>query len=93
VRLGSALIFHIWMHRGCSQLHTNTEGFVWRKPLDGAVIQLDDPKGIVPTSDNPFGVLGTLFGQGSQKETKQPSLNPFKGIDKILGKIGGDKNK
>ena len=50
-------------------------------------------KGIVPTSDNPFGVLGTLFGQGSRKETKQPSLNPFKGIDKILGKIGGDKNK
>jgi hypothetical protein len=27
-------------------------------------LSLMQRKGIVPTSDNPFGVLGTLFGQG-----------------------------
>ena len=41
-------------------------------------------KGIVPTSDNPFGVLGPLLGQhNNQNETKQPSQNPFKGINKF----------
>jgi len=41
-------------------------------------------KGIVPTSDNPFGVLGPLLGQhNNQNETKQPSQNLFKGINKF----------
>jgi hypothetical protein len=53
-------------------------------------------KGIVPTSDNPFGVLGTLFGQhDNQNETTQPAQNPLKGINKginkFFGKIPGGK--
>jgi uncharacterized protein involved in outer membrane biogenesis len=48
-------------------------------------------KGIVPTSDNPFGVLGTLFGHDKQNETKQPFQSPLKGIDKIFGNIPGVK--
>jgi len=48
-------------------------------------------KGILPTSDNPFGVLGTLFGHDKQNGTKQPSQSPLKGIDKIFGKIPGVK--
>jgi hypothetical protein len=48
-------------------------------------------KGIVPTSDNPFGVLGTLLGRDNQNETKQPAQNPFKGINKFFGKIPGAK--
>ena len=50
-------------------------------------------KGIVPTSDNPFGVLGALFGHGNQKETKPPAQNPSQGVDRILGKILGGKKK
>jgi hypothetical protein len=51
-------------------------------------------KGIVPTSDNPFGVLGPLLGQhNNQNETKQPSQNPFKGINKFFGKIPGGNKK
>jgi len=51
-------------------------------------------KGIVPTSDNPFGVLGPLLGQhDNQNETKQPSQNPFKGINKFFGKIPGGNKK
>jgi hypothetical protein len=48
-------------------------------------------KGIVPTSDNPFGVLGTLLGRDNQNETKQPAQNPLKGINKFFGKIPGGK--
>jgi AsmA protein len=48
-------------------------------------------KGIVPTSDNPFGVLGTLFGQGNQNETKPHAQNPSQGVEKFLGKILGKK--
>jgi hypothetical protein len=48
-------------------------------------------KGIVPTSDNPFGVLGTLFGQGNQDETKPHAQNPSQGVEKFLGKILGRK--
>jgi hypothetical protein len=50
-------------------------------------------KGIVPTSDNPFGVLGTLFGIDNQKEAKQPSQNPVQGVDKFLGRILGGMKK
>jgi AsmA protein len=47
-------------------------------------------KGIVPTSDNPFGVLGTLFGQDNENETKPPhAQNPARGAEKFLGKILG----
>ena len=46
-------------------------------------------KGIVPTSDNPFGVLGTLLGHDNQNETKSRSLNPSQGAEKVLGKILG----
>jgi len=50
-------------------------------------------KGIVPTSDNPFGVLGTLFGHDKKHETKRPSEKPSKGLDKFFGKFpGGKKN-
>jgi hypothetical protein len=48
-------------------------------------------KGIVPTSDNPFGVLGTLFGHGKKNETQPPSQNPLKGINKFFDKIPGGK--
>ena len=48
-------------------------------------------KGILPTSDNPFGVLGTLFGHDKQTGTKQPFQSPLKGIDKIFGMIPGGK--
>jgi uncharacterized protein involved in outer membrane biogenesis len=51
-------------------------------------------KGIVPTSDNPFGILGPLLGQhNNQSETKQPSQNPFKGSKKFFGKIPGGNKK
>jgi AsmA protein len=50
-------------------------------------------KGIVPTSDNPFGLLGALFGHDNQKETKPPAQNPFQDVDRILGKILGGKKK
>ena len=49
-------------------------------------------KGIVPTSDNPFGVLGTLFGHDKKDETKRPSEKPSKGIDKFFDKFTGGKN-
>jgi len=49
-------------------------------------------KGILPTSDNPFGVLGTLFGHDKQKnKTKPPSQGPSKGLDKFFGKLPGGK--
>jgi len=48
-------------------------------------------KGIVPTSDNPFGVLGTVLGHDNQNETKPPALNPAQGAEKFLGKILGKK--
>jgi hypothetical protein len=48
-------------------------------------------KGIMPTSDNPFGVLGTLLGRDNKNETKQPTQNPLKGINKFFGKIPGGK--
>jgi hypothetical protein len=48
-------------------------------------------KGIVPTSDNPFGVLGTLFGHDNQNETKPHARNPSQGAEKFLGKILGKK--
>jgi AsmA protein len=48
-------------------------------------------KGVVPTSDNPFGVLGSLFGQGNQNETKPHAQNPSQGVEKFLGKILGKK--
>jgi len=49
-------------------------------------------KGILPTSDNPFGVLGTLFGHDKQKnKTKPPSQGPSKGLDKFFGKFPGGK--
>ena len=48
-------------------------------------------KGILPTSDNPFGVLGTLFGHDKQNGTKQPFQSPLKGIDKIFGMMPGGK--
>jgi len=49
-------------------------------------------KGIVPTSDNPFGVLGTLLGHDNQNEAK-PFQNPAKGAEKFLGKILGGTKK
>ncbi|HLH30441.1 MAG TPA: translocation/assembly module TamB domain-containing protein [Terriglobia bacterium] len=48
-------------------------------------------KGIVPTSDNPFGVLGTVLGQDKQNETKPHSQNPAQGAEKFLGRILGKK--
>lgn len=50
-------------------------------------------KGIVPTSDNPFGVLGTLFGHDNQNETKSPAQNPAQGAEKLLDTIFGGKKK
>jgi AsmA protein len=50
-------------------------------------------KGVVPTSDNPFGLIGTLFGHDNRKETRAPAQNPFQGVDQILGKILGGKKK
>jgi uncharacterized protein involved in outer membrane biogenesis len=50
-------------------------------------------KGIVPTSDNPFGALGALLGHDNQNETKKPAQNPSKGINKFFGKILGGKEK
>ena len=47
-------------------------------------------KGIVPTSDNPFGVLGTLFGHDNHNEAK-PFQNPARGAENCLGKILGGK--
>ena len=46
-------------------------------------------KGVVPTSDNPFGVLGTVFGQANKHETKLHAPNPAQGAEKLLGKILG----
>jgi len=46
-------------------------------------------KGIVPTSDNPFGVLGTLLGHNNKNETKPYAKNPAQGAEKFLGKILG----
>jgi hypothetical protein len=50
-------------------------------------------KGIVPTSDNPFGVLGTLFGHDNQNETKSPAQKPSQGAEKLLDTIFGGKKK
>jgi uncharacterized protein involved in outer membrane biogenesis len=50
-------------------------------------------KGILPTSDNPFGVLGTLFGHDNQNGAKTPASNPFQGPEKFLGRILGGGNK
>jgi hypothetical protein len=50
-------------------------------------------KGVVPTSDNPFGVLGTLLGHDNRKESKQPEQHRSKGIDQVLGKFLGGKKK
>jgi uncharacterized protein involved in outer membrane biogenesis len=63
--------------------------------LDMEQLSLMRLKGIVPTSDNPFGILGTLFGgqQDKGNQTKQPSLNPFKGIEKLFGKVPSGRNK
>jgi hypothetical protein len=49
-------------------------------------------KGILPTSDNPFGVLGTLLGHDNQNEAK-PFQNPSQGVENFLGKILGGKKK
>lgn len=46
-------------------------------------------KGIVPTSDNPFGVLGTLLRKDNENETKPYVPNPAQGAEKFLGKILG----
>jgi hypothetical protein len=49
-------------------------------------------KGLVPTSDNPFGVLGNLLGHGNQNETGQkPVHNPVQGIGRELGKFFSGK--
>jgi uncharacterized protein involved in outer membrane biogenesis len=52
-------------------------------------------KGVLPTSDNPFGLLGNLFGSGKQNTAKPSSPgNPskgFGGVNKVLGKILGGK--
>lgn len=48
-------------------------------------------KGVVPTSDNPFGLLGTLLGHGDHNETMGPVQNPVQGTEKLLGKILGTK--
>ena len=50
-------------------------------------------KGMTPTSDNPFGVLGTLLGHDNRKETEQPEQHRSKGIDQVLGKFLGGKKK
>jgi len=50
-------------------------------------------KGMVPTSDNPFGVLGTLFGHGKKDDTKPPSQSPAKGLEKFFGKFPGGKKR
>jgi uncharacterized protein involved in outer membrane biogenesis len=49
-------------------------------------------KGIIPTSDNPFGLLGTLFGQNDRKERSQPEQHRSKGIEGVFDKfLGGNK--
>jgi uncharacterized protein involved in outer membrane biogenesis len=50
-------------------------------------------KGVVPTSDNPFGVLGTLLGRDNRKESKQPEQHRSRGINQVLGKFLGGKKK
>jgi hypothetical protein len=50
-------------------------------------------KGITPTSDNPFGVLGHLLGPAGHGETRQPVQSLVPGIDKLLGKFLGGKKK
>jgi hypothetical protein len=57
-------------------------------------VALMQMKGLVPTSDNPFGVLGNLLGHGNQNETRQkPVQNPVQGVGKVLGKFLGGKKK
>jgi uncharacterized protein involved in outer membrane biogenesis len=53
-------------------------------------------KGIVPTSDNPFGVLGTVLGHDNRNQnpqTKPPAENPIQAPENFLNKMFGGKKK
>ena len=50
-------------------------------------------KGIVPTSDNPFGVLGTLLGHDNRNQTQPLKENPLQAPENFLDKMFGGKKK
>ncbi len=50
-------------------------------------------KGIVPTSDNPFGVLSILLGHDTRDQTQPLKENPLQAPEKFLNKMFGGKKK
>jgi len=56
---------------------------------DKEQITLSKLKGILPTSKNPAGLLGTLFQANHHKSTDSvlPRLNPATEIENVFGRI------
>lgn len=51
-------------------------------------------RGILPSYDNPAGIIGSLLGQQSESQSGQRTQKPSRGIEKTLrGILGGGKKK